>query len=105
MRSLYTQDFEEFWGNYPKNNNMPKKAAFRRWLLMNNPQRARAIQALPAFKRYCADNPWYNPVYADRFLSQERYEGFIEQTQMETAASKDRADRILRRGKYRERYA
>jgi hypothetical protein len=105
MRTRYTQDFEEFWANYPKNNNMSKKTSFRRWLLMNNSQRKRALLAIPAFKRYCAENKWYHPVYADRFLSQERYEGFIPSTEMEVASAKDRADRMLKRGKYAERYA
>lgn len=97
-------DFEVFWVNYPTDKNMPKKLARKEWLLISTEQRKKAIDAIPAFKRYCADNKnWYRPIYAHRFLKEERYEGFASSPAPSSeaiAAAKDRADRLLRRGKY-----
>lgn len=76
-RTKYPEDFERFWEAYPVDRNMPKKPAFRQWQKLSPEQRERAIGAMPGFKRYCAENKsWYRPVYADRFLSQEKFEGY-----------------------------
>ena len=34
---------------------------------------------MPAFRAYCARDPTYRPVHAERFLSQRRFDGFAEQ--------------------------
>lgn len=52
-------------------------------------------------------NPTYRPVHAERFLSQKRFEGFAQAAALSTAeieANKDRADRLMRRGKYAVSY-
>lgn len=101
-----TDDFETFWTNYPTDRNMPKKLARKQWLLMKPEQHQRALSAIPGFKSYCAANAWYRPIYAHRFLKEERYEGF--QTEAidpeKLAHAKDWADRYFKRGKYAETY-
>ncbi len=103
----YPPDFEEFWAGYPVDGNMSKKMAYKQWERMAPEQRVKAMQSLYGFKRYCAENKWYRPVYAERYLVQERYEGFAAQrgpTQAEIEAAKDKADRLLKRGKYAEKF-
>jgi hypothetical protein len=100
-------DFEAFWRSYPTNPNMPKKKAFAAWERLSPAQRVAATSAVPGFRTYCEKNPWYKPIYADRFLSQEKFEGYSAQSAPDPAAieaAKDRADRLLKRGKYAETY-
>lgn len=68
--------FEAFWKDYPTDKNMSKKAALAQWKRLSPEKRAAAIAAVPGFKAYCAANSWYRPVHAERFLSQERFEGY-----------------------------
>lgn len=101
------EQFEEFWTKYPTDRNMPKKKALQVWNAMNTEQQLKALSSLEGFNRYCRDNKWYRPVYADRFLKEERYEGFLAikgPTPEEIELAKDRADRLLKRGKYAPRY-
>lgn len=100
----YPDDFEEFWKAYPTDSNMPKKLAFVQWKKLSKEKRDAAIAAIPAFRRYCEKNKsWYRVIYADRFLSQEKFEGYAAEKPPdpeELAARMDRADRLLHRGKY-----
>ncbi len=74
----YSDQFEEFWKAYPTDKNMSKKAAFKQWQRLSADKRQQAIDAIPGFKRYCsANHDWYRPVYAERFLSQEKFEGYL----------------------------
>lgn len=96
-------DFEVFWANYPTDRNMPKKIARKQWLLMTVDKRKKAILSLGEFKRYCRENKWYRPVYAHRFLAQERFEGFMTGAapcDLQIASARDRADRYFKRGRY-----
>jgi hypothetical protein len=68
--------FEEFWMTYPTDKNMSKKAAEKQWQLLPHEKRVDALASIPGFKAYIAANSWYRPIYADRFLSQEKFEGF-----------------------------
>ena len=86
---------------------MSKKRAFEQWEKLSPAEREVARQAIPAFKEYCRKNPTYRPVHAERFLSQKRFESFasghaLSATEIE--ANKDRADRLMRRGKYAVSY-
>lgn len=72
----YPEDFEQFWKAYPTDKNMPKKPAFKQWQRLSPDKRAAAIAAIPGFRAYCRANDWYRPIYADRFLSQEKFEGY-----------------------------
>ena len=83
---------------------MSKKRAFEQWEKLSPIERKAARHAIPAFKEYCRKHPTYRPVRAERFLSQKRFEGFaltataaLSATEIE--ANKDRADRLMRRGK------
>ena len=104
LSKSYPEDFEAFWKAYPTDRNMPKKPAFRIWRRLSPEKRQAAIAAIPGFKRYCEQNKsWYRPVYAERFLSDEKFEGYAaepEITEAQIEANKDRADRLMRRGKY-----
>lgn len=72
----YPEAFEQFWKAYPTDNNMPKKPAFKAWGRLAPEKQTAAFAAIPGFKAYCAANSWYRPIYADRFLSQEKFEGY-----------------------------
>ena len=65
--------------------------------------RSAARAAIPAFKDYCRKHHTYRPVHAERFLSQKRFEGFAQGQALsasEIEGNKDRADQLMRRGKY-----
>jgi hypothetical protein len=105
----YREDFEIFWKEYPTDTLMSKKRAFEQWERLSQAEREVARQAIPAFREYCRKYPTYRPVHAERFLSQKRFEGFaltataaLSATEIE--ANKDRADRLMRRGKYAVSY-
>jgi hypothetical protein len=101
------QDFEIFWKDYPTDALMSKKRAFEEWERLAEADRGAARAAIPAFKDYCRKNPTYRPVHAERFLSQKRFEGFAQGQALsgvEIEANKDRADRLMRRGKYAVSY-
>jgi len=101
-RGKYSADFETFWSEYPKDPLMSKKNAWIRWDKLDLVDRVAAKCSLPAFRDYCRKNPTYRPVHAERYLSQRRFDGFEQETIDPAAleAAKDRADRLLRRGKY-----
>ena len=101
-------DFEIFWKEYPTDALMSKKRALEEWEKLSPAEREAARQAIPAFKDYCRKHATYRPVHAERFLSQNRFEGFALSAAAlsgaEIEANKDRADRLMRRGKYAVSY-
>jgi hypothetical protein len=105
---LSENDFLIFWKDYPTDALMSKKRALEQWEKLSPVEREAARRAIPAFKDYCRKNPTYRPVHAERFLSQKRFEGFVQGaaplSAAEIEANKDRADRLMRRGKYAVSY-
>lgn len=101
-------DFEKFWTDYPREKNMSKKRALMAWRKLTPEKRVQATAAIPGYRSYIEKNKsWYHAVHAERFLSQERFEGFEAERQVtaeEMEIAIDRADRILRRGKYAPQY-
>jgi ribosomal protein L12E/L44/L45/RPP1/RPP2 len=77
-RKTYTPAFEAFWRDYPTDALMSKSKAFEKWQRLGLPDRAAAHAALPAFRAHCAKDLTYRPVHAERFLSQRRFDGFVE---------------------------
>jgi hypothetical protein len=101
------ESFEEFWKAYPTDPLMSKKKARGEWERLNAADRASAIKTVPAFRELCAARVNYRPVHAWRFLAERRFDGFMQPPPIDAAKiaeAKDRADRLLRRGKYAERY-
>jgi len=100
--------FQEFWIAYPTDPLMSKKKALGEWERLSPADRAAALQTLPAFRELCASRVNYRPVHAWRFLAERRFDGFAASQPpidaQKIAEAKDRADRLLRRGKYAERY-
>ncbi|HEV7960740.1 MAG TPA: hypothetical protein VGP01_06885 [Rhizomicrobium sp.] len=99
----YPEDFQAFWREYPTDALMSKKRAFEQWRKLVPGQREATRRAIPGFKDYCRKHPTYRPVHAERFLSEQRFEGFAREPVLsaeEIEANKDRADRLMRRGKY-----
>jgi hypothetical protein len=100
-------DFENFWKAYPTDPLMSKKKAREQWERLNADDRAAAIRTVPAFRELCAGRINYRPVHAWRFLGERRFDGFAAPPPIDAqkiAEAKDRADRLLKRGKYAERY-
>jgi uncharacterized protein YdaU (DUF1376 family) len=71
----YPDDFEAFWKAYPTTPNMPKPNALKQWERLDTADRQAAVQTIPAFKAHCAKQN-ISPVYAERFLSQRRFDGY-----------------------------
>lgn len=76
-RHEYPDDFEAFWKAYPTDANMPKPVALKHWKKLDEEDRVAAVAAIPAFKDYCAKTKDYRPVYADKFLSERRFDGHL----------------------------
>jgi len=77
-RKNYTVEFDAFWHAYPTDALMSKSKAFEKWRRLGAGDRAAAMAALPGFRAHCANDPTYRPVHAERFLSQRRFDGFVE---------------------------
>ncbi len=76
-RTTYSQDFEtKFWLPYPRTQTMSKKDAWRAWQRLTPAKREDACKALEPYKRSMRGKEQYI-VHACRFLSQERFEGFL----------------------------
>ena len=103
---LFSGDFEEFWSLYPTDPLMSKKKAQEIWRRMSAADRQAAREAVPAFREFAARQQNYRTVHAWKYLSERRFEGFARPhiAAEAIAAAKDRADRLLKRGKYAERY-
>jgi len=77
-RATYPQEFEEFWKEYPTDSLMSKKLAAAQFARLSPEDRVSARISLSAFKRYCQQKLDYRPVHAERYLSQRRFDGFLE---------------------------
>jgi hypothetical protein len=105
-RTPYPEAFETFWREYPTDALMSKQKAHDQWKRLDQTSQEAAQAAIPAFKDYIRKNTTYRPVHAQRFLSERRFDGF-EKLILDPAAieaAKDRADQLLRRGKYATDY-
>lgn len=67
---------------------MSKKKAADQWRKMDSESREKAAASIPGFLRYCRENPDYRPVHAERYLSQERYEGHLKTASQERARTR-----------------
>lgn len=103
---IFSKDFEEFWSGYPTDPLMSKKKAHEIWRRMGASDRVAATEALPQFRDFVARQKDYRVVHAWKYLSERRFDGFAKPhiAAEAIAAAKDRADRLLKRGKYAERY-
>jgi uncharacterized protein YdaU (DUF1376 family) len=80
-KSEYSEEFEtKFWVPYPRSPTMAKKEAWREWMKLTPEQRAAACQAIEPYKKYLRSKPNLETVHACRFLSQQRFDGFINGT-------------------------
>jgi hypothetical protein len=105
-RKTYPEDFEAFWTGYPTDPLMSKSKTFDQWRRMIPADRAAATNSLPAFRDFVKRQVNYHVVHPWKYLTERRYEGFVK-THLDPAAiaaAKDRADRLLKRGKYAEKY-
>jgi hypothetical protein len=105
-RKPYPAAFESFWSGYPTDPLMSKSKAFEQWQRMGKSDRLAAIDALPAFCAFVRRQVNYRVVHPCKYLSERRFEGFAKPNvePQAIAEAKDRADRLLKRGKYAERY-
>lgn len=80
-RFTYPAAFLQFWEAYPTDSLMSKKEAFTVWDKLPEEEQAQVYQSLPAFKAYCSAHSDYRPVHANRYITQQRYEGFLKTQQ------------------------
>ena len=90
----YPKDFEEFWKAYPTDQLMSKKDAGAAWSRLSVEDRVSALEAVPSFRSYCTSDATYRPLHAVRFLSQRRFEGFLNGHKTAGPASIDEAKMI-----------
>lgn len=77
-RQVYSEEFEtKFWQPYPRTPTMSKSEAWKSWSKLTPEQRAASCQALDPYKRHLQSKPNLETVHACRFLSQQRFEGFL----------------------------
>jgi hypothetical protein len=105
-REPYPEEFETFWSDYPTDPLMSKSKAFEHWRQMSKVDRVAATDSLPSFREFARRQEKYRVVHAWKYLTERRYDGFAKPAiePHAVAAAKDRADRLLKRGKYAERY-
>jgi hypothetical protein len=96
-KKAYPPAFEEFWRAYPTDALMSKMKTFEKWRRLDAGDRAAALSAMPAFRAYCVKDLTYRPLHAERFLSQRRFDGFLEKPAAPVA--EDAALRALWGGK------
>ena len=99
----YPSSFETFWQSYPTDPLMSKKKAYEQWRRLTHADRSAAKGACEHFRDFCRSHPSYRPVHAWRFLAERRFDGFAAPPPPDpeaVAEARDRADRLLRRGKY-----
>lgn len=104
-RVAYPESFEQFWKAYPTDKLMSKKAAAGAWARLSEDDKQTAIASTAAFRAYCSKEKTYRPVHAVRYLNERRFDGFAPTTisdPVRAAETQDRADRLMRRGKYAE---
>jgi hypothetical protein len=76
-RNSYAEQFETFWKAFPTDPGMSKSEASKAFDRLSDDDRALAIAAIPAFKRWVADQgDSYRTVHACRYITQRRFEGF-----------------------------
>lgn len=87
----YPIRFERFWRNYPRTPNMSKKKAYAAWQrIRNGPDIEAMLDAVDAYKAWLAEQKDHPVAHAATWLSQARWEGFLE-------LGKDNAARVARR--------
>jgi hypothetical protein len=79
-RLSYSSDFEEFWKEYPTDQNMSKAEAYAVWQKLDSDDRKQALESIPGFKAFCAKDLTYRPIHANRYLSKRRFEGHLAKT-------------------------
>jgi hypothetical protein len=74
----YSEEFEQkFWQPYPRSPTMSKSEAWKAWQKLEPDRRLRACEAISPYRRYLQSKPNLETVHACRFLSQERFDGFL----------------------------
>lgn len=93
VRTLYPSDFDAFWSDYPTDPLMSKQDAHKAWARLSPEDRVLAHKAVPAFKAFCLKDPTYRPVHCCRFLSQRRFDGFLDASKAHYEPASKPADR------------
>lgn len=89
-KAAYSDEFEtKFWQPYPRTPTMSKSEAWKAWQKLTAEQRAASCQAIEPYKRHLRSKPTLETVHACRFLSQQRFEGFVAGGGPPSAAAMD----------------
>ena len=97
--------FEKFTNEYPFSPIESRAKAFDAFLDLNPESRVSAVNAVAPFKAWLKKQKDYPHLNAATFLSERRFEGFANDPSLspeEIQARRDKADRLLNRGKYAE---
>ena len=79
-KKIYSDEFEkQFWNPYPRTPTMSKQEAWRAWVKLDPGEHLRACKAIEPYRRFLKSKPNLETVHAVRFLSQRRFDGFLEE--------------------------
>jgi DNA-binding transcriptional ArsR family regulator len=79
-KQVYSEEFEtKFWQPYPRTPTMSKSEAWKAWMKLTPEQRVASCQAIEPYRRHLRSKPNLETVHACRFLSQERFAGFVSE--------------------------
>ena len=86
-RNDYPEDFQKFYEAYPSDPGMSKPEALKQWLKLSDTEKTDAFEAIPQFIAWVSEQGKdYRTVHACRYLSQKRFEGFIDLETLVTRA-------------------
>lgn len=77
-RVSYPDKFEMLWKAYPTDALMSKKEAYSAWSKLSEEDQDICFESVPAFRLKCEGDHQYRPVHLVRYISQRRFDGFVE---------------------------
>jgi hypothetical protein len=77
-RNDYPEAFERFWRAYPTTPNMSKKTTFAVWKKLPADDRDLALRGIDGYRAFLAAHPKLETLHAERFVTQRRFDGFLD---------------------------
>ncbi|MFN9113976.1 MAG: DUF1376 domain-containing protein [Bacteroidota bacterium] len=78
-RAEYPAEFEAFWKDYPTQPSMSKAEAAKAWGKLSAEEIAKVLGSVPVFRAWLAKQKAdYPVVHAVRYITQRRYEGYLQ---------------------------
>lgn len=82
------EGFDDFWEGYPSDGRLSQPKAKTRWRRLSAPDRKRAVDGLKGYVEFLKARPDYKVLAADKFLSERRFDKFLEEQKPAATPSK-----------------